>query len=380
MGILRYWYLRWGRILPLLLVVASASMLASSTATLLLGAYRGVEAFAASSNVIVVYDASSRTPFTGLLSLSLVENISAARGVEAVSPEVIAPCLINGKPVFVRGVEWRSFTRLTGLKIVSGEPGLPGNSVLIGFRAAERLGLKPGDTVLVASAIRPVYLALKVRGIYVSESPLDDELIVGLREGQWLRGAGQNAVTIIRVKASEGLSLPEAGGIVHGGRPSLGDLASRLARYLEHMGSLHGGSAASPGGFAEKYLEPYGFSREVLLTLSVIVILFSSAGIAVAAGALVLLHRLEIGVLESIGASPNTVRIDIVLKLAPLVVGASLIGVGLGALLMRLGGNMILAHMMPWSPGAAAALLVVAATSILALLTLAAQHPGGGKG
>ncbi|MEM4853467.1 MAG: hypothetical protein QXQ60_07855, partial [Thermofilum sp.] len=104
-GLSSYRYFKRQRVLTLAVVILVASFLFSLTASALLGFYRGLAAYLGEGeDIVAVYDRRSRTPFTGLVPAYLADRLAAAEGVVASSPEVIAPCVVKGQPVFVRGV------------------------------------------------------------------------------------------------------------------------------------------------------------------------------------------------------------------------------------------------------------------------------------
>jgi predicted lysophospholipase L1 biosynthesis ABC-type transport system permease subunit len=76
----------------------------------------------------------------------------------------------------------------------------------------------------------------------------------------------------------------------------------------------------------KSYMERYGVTEEALLTLSVTVFLFSSLTIILASKTVVTQHKGEINILRSIGASRRLLKIDIIIKLLPSVLAASIIG------------------------------------------------------
>ncbi|MEM4474765.1 MAG: hypothetical protein QXY75_07315, partial [Candidatus Bathyarchaeia archaeon] len=98
-------YLSRNRLLVLMLVVAVASALFSIAALSLLSFYNGFTAYLGEDrDVLAIYDRASSTPFTSLIPAYLVEELSSLDGVSACSPEVLAPCIINGRASFIRGV------------------------------------------------------------------------------------------------------------------------------------------------------------------------------------------------------------------------------------------------------------------------------------
>ena len=82
-------------------------------------------------------------------------------------------------------------------------------SVMLGKNLADRLKLGVGDKVLVLAVLVDRYFELEVAGVFVSGSSMDDEALVPLNVGQWLRFADYNHVTLIRVKINPSLVSSE---------------------------------------------------------------------------------------------------------------------------------------------------------------------------
>jgi len=97
-------------------------MLFSVTALSLLGFYKGFTAYLGEGeDIVAVYDRKSRMPFTGLVPAYLAEKVGALNGVLASSPEAMAPCIVKGESIFLRGIIPENFARLNQLTIVKGE-------------------------------------------------------------------------------------------------------------------------------------------------------------------------------------------------------------------------------------------------------------------
>jgi len=341
----RFRYLRRQRILALALVMALSSMLFSLIALSLTSLHRGLTAYLGEEeDVIAIYDKRSSTPFTGLVPAHLAEEIGALEGVLACSPEVMAPCVIRGEVVFVRGIVPESFLRLSELTIVEGGMLEPRDldCVVVGKNAAKRLGLKPDDEVLVLGVLADRYAELRVKGVFDSNSPMDDEVLAPLHVGQWLRGAGYAYVTLIRLKIdrsatspskifeeiarrASGASEPPSPSSPREGQPQLPTITPRVvARFrAEDIG------VEEAYEFVKSYVERYGFTREALLALSIAVFLLSSASVAVASKTVLAQHEGEIGVLRSLGASKRLLKTDLLLKLLPWSLVASSMGLAL---------------------------------------------------
>ena len=363
MRILRFQYLSRRRILTLAVTVMLSSMLFFTTAISLLGFYRGFNAYLGEGeDVLVVYDKGSSTPFTGLIPAHLAEKISMVNGVLASSPEVIAPCIVRGESVFLRGIVPEDFFKLNELKMIKGEAFELSDaySAIVGRNVAERLKLKLGEALLAHGILADRYVELRVRGIYDSQSFLDDEILAPIYVGQWLRGTDYGHVTLIRVKIDRRALSPatvlevvaeESSGLTHsspgGGRPLEEPIIPRVTvRFrAEYVG------VEEAARFMKSYMERYGVTRESLLTLSIMVFLFSSATIATASEILVTQHAGEVKVLRSLGASKKLLKMDILAKLLPWSTAATLAGIAIAVATLTViqgcGCLRVLSHTVP---------------------------------
>jgi len=340
-------------------------MLFSVTALSLLGFYRGFTAYLGEGeDIVAVYDRKSRTPFTGLVPAYLAEKIRALNGVLASSPEAIAPCIIKGESIFLRGIIPEDFAKLNQLTIIEGDmlelDDL--SSVVVGKNVAERLHLNLNDKILVLGVLTDRYLELCVKGIFVSHSPMDDEILAPLYVGQWLRGMDYGHVTLIRFKIDRNAITPSkifeeiakeasepspAPSPFPSQEPQPPSITPRtMARFrIEDIG------VEEAYNFMRNYMDRYGVTRETLLILSAMVFLFSGASIAAASKTILTQHKGEINVLRSIGASKRLLKRDILTKLLPWSIAASSIGfavaVAILTVIQRGGYLQVLSHTVP---------------------------------
>ena len=377
-------YLRRHRVLILAIIVMLISMLFSITAFSLLGFYSGFNTYLGEGgDIIAVYDRKSRTPFTGLVPSYLAERIKMVNGVLASSLEVLAPCIVKDESVFIRGVIPEEFSKLNPLTVLDG--GLLSindfNSAIVGRSVAEKLGLKPGDRVLVLGVLTESYLELQVKGVYRSNSPLDDEIIVPLYVGQWLRGAGYGQVTLIRVKIDKSLtSQTEIYGemskeasepVQDGGDGSEQErrLFPRTSFIIDNIG------VEEAQKFMRSYLDQYGVTEETLLILSVIVFTFSSASVVIAIATLIRQHRLEIGVLRSLGTSNRMVKMDLLVKALSASFISSALGIIVAASTIKVIGEMgylqVLSHRIIFQFNPLIVIMNCALISILVTVSIA---------
>jgi len=347
-GLIGFRYLKGWRILTLTIILTLSSTLFSITAFSLLSFYKGFTAYLGEAeDVVAIYDRKSSTPFTGLVPAYLAERVGSIKGVIACSPEAMAPCIIKGESVFLRGIVPEGFTKLNQLSLVEGSMLEldDANSVIVGRRAAERLNLKPGGEILVLGVLADRYLQLQVKGIYESHSILDDEVLAPLYVGQWLRGTDYGHVTLIRVKIDGSLVSPalifeevarEASEPSQSQSPSPSPSPSQeggqkpeglIIPWLRASFRAEDIGVEEAQRFMKGYMDRYGVTRESLLILSVTTFLFSSATVALAYKTILTQHRGEISVLRSLGASRKLLKRDLTIKLLPWLLIASSLGV-----------------------------------------------------
>ncbi|KXA91661.1 hypothetical protein AKJ57_00485 [candidate division MSBL1 archaeon SCGC-AAA259A05] len=346
MSPLKFDYLDRRRILGMALIVGIASTLFATLSLPVLGFYRGFTSYLGESeNVMAIRQGSSNTPFSGLVPSRMASRASGLSGVETVSPEVIVSTIIDGEPVFVRGIMPKKFLSLSKIEVIRGSELEYGdlNSALVGRELADRLDLDPGDRTVIGSAMADRYSILEVEGIHSSGTALDDEILVPLYQGQWLRGIGHDRLTMMRVEYDRGVTSAE-------------DLRRELvdnegSGRREKFWNLIPVSEISVGGgkvnyarteeYMRDFLGEYGISKVTLVALAISVFLFAGSAAVFACRHLVKRHEGDIFVLRSIGASKRTLEIDMVFRLLPWMLLSSLSGLGAGyglTLLLQEGG------------------------------------------
>lgn len=347
-GLIGFKYLKRRRLIVLALVVSFCSTLFSVTALSLLGFQRGFTAYLGEGeDIIVVYDRKSSTPFTGLIPAYLSEKFVKLDGVLAVSLETIAPCSLKGESIFLRGIVPREFTKLNQLTIIEGSmlefDDL--NSVIVGKNVADRLNVRVGDRLLVLGTLTDHYIELHVKGIFVSSSAVMDEVLAPLYVGQWLRGTDYGHVTLIRLKIDRNLIIPskifeemakEASEPTTTSSPIREPYSPNIIPRTVARFRIEDLSVGEAYKFMIGYMERYGLTKESLLTLSIMVFLFSSASIIIASETILIQHRGESNVLRSIGVSKKLLKIDLMMKLLPLSLAASLFGFVLAVIVLEM--------------------------------------------
>ncbi len=346
--------------LALAVVLFVASAMLSASALVLVGLRETLEShLGGSEGVLVVYDPGSRAPYTGSVPAQLAARLASVEGVLASSPEVVVPCVIGGRAVFVRGVVPEELSKVDELEVVEGDPigFADAGSALVGREAARRLGLAVGDPVLVLGVLSPRYAELRVRGIFESGTALDSEVLVPLYVAQWLGGLGYGRVNLVRLRLdprADPSAVAEAvrSELLQLGEPSAEPEGLTPLEVLVLWAAVRYGRAAveEVRRLAEAYVGRYGVTREAVLTVSVAVMLFSCLAVVAASRALVSEHRSELAVLRSLGASRRLLRVDMFLRLLPWAAASSLLGALAASLYLTLARDLglllVLSHAM----------------------------------
>jgi len=381
-------YIKKHSYITFIIITLLISILFSTTALSLLGFYKVFNSYLGEEkDIIIIYDRKSTTPFTGLIPTYLAENISSIKGVIAVSPEIIVPCTIKNTSTFLRGIIPKDFTKLNQLTITEGSmlklEDL--NSIIIGKNLANQLNLKPGNKVLILSTLTNQYLELQIKGIFTSESIIDDEILAPLYIGQWLRGTDYNYVTLIRVKIDNNITTPST--ILktittntetppnNSNQPPIGPIIpySRPNFKIENIGINEAQK------FMENYLNKYGITRETLTLLSIIVFLLSSTTIIIATKTILTQHQQETNILRSIGASKKTIKTDLLIKLSTTSLIASLIGILISTTILTIIQKhnylQVLSHTIPIQPDPLIITLNLTLTFTIILITTLKSDP-----
>jgi ABC-type lipoprotein release transport system permease subunit len=361
MSLIHCRYLRKKRVLTLILILTLTSALFSVTAYSFLGFYNGFSNYVGEQNdILAVYSTTGNTPFTGIVSLSAVNTIASLTGVIAVSPEVIAPSMIGERSVFVRGVLPDQLEKLNTLTFVAGKEfgSKDANSAIIGKNLANRLNLKVGDTFLAQGVLSRQYVELKIVGIFETASSLNDEALVPIYVAQWLRGLAYGEATVIRTKIdltqlNANQLHDEIAGKTNSTIPT--SPKSDAQKELENMMPItSSGIPLSSIGversqeFMQTYLNRYGISKDTLIILSIVVLVFASGTATGAITLFVRQHSSDIDIIRSIGVSSKKVKTDLILRMISWALIATIIGTIASAAVIiafqRLGYLQVLSH------------------------------------
>ncbi len=364
MSLLNFKYLHKQRIAILILILTLTSALFSITAYSFLGFYNGFTGYAGEDkDIIAIYSKTGSTPFTGIVPIAAVNQIDSIKGVIATSPEVIAPCMINSQSVFIRGVLPQELTKLNPVTLTAGENLSLNdtNSAIIGQGVAERLNLKTGDKILVLSVLSQKYVELEVKGVFQSQSSLNDETLVPLYVGQWLRGLSYNEATLIRAKidltqTNTNQLYQTIANQTQQTNPSPsptanGEAQKQLQRIIPltpAIFNLKNIGVEESQQFMTSYLSRYGINKDTIIILSIVVLVFASGTATCAISLFIKQHSSDVNILRSIGVTSKKIKIDLSLKMLVWALVATAVGTIISSVLLiifqRIGYLQVLSH------------------------------------
>jgi ABC-type lipoprotein release transport system permease subunit len=368
MSVIKFPYLQRKRTLTLIIILTLASTLFSVTAYSFLGFYNGFTSYVGEQkDIIALYSKSSSTPYTGVIPLSVADMVEPQTGVIAISPEIIAPCTINNQSIFIRGIIPSAVAELNSPIIQEGQylNLTDTNACIIGSNLANRLRLKTGDSFLAFAVIAKNYVELEVKGIFTTQTALDDEALVPLYTGQWLRGISYNHATLIRIKIDPNQTSANQiyQQITNQTTPTNPTPSSTpnpteksqtkqqletlipLIRTNINIGTI---DAAESKEFMQSYLNRYGISKDTLIVLSIAVFIFASGTAASAITLFIKQHSSELDTIKSIGASNRKIKFDLTLRMITWALIATFVGTLISAAFIvafqKLGYLQVLSH------------------------------------
>jgi len=219
------------------------------------------------------------------------------------------------------------------------------NYILVGNSLAKRLKLNVGDNITIFGVLSDRYIQVRIKGIFVSNSVFDDEVLSPLYVAQWLRGTSYSYVTLIRVKVDEktvntSAILKFLGNYTKEATKSKEE--TQVSSWNSIMPIVGGSFSTSEIGIVEvnklmeSYISKYGITRDSILVLSVMIFIFSSMNVFVVSRIIVAQHKDIIEVLRSLGVSRKLLKFDLLVKVIPFLFFSSLAGILLSIALLIL--------------------------------------------
>lgn len=146
-------------------------------------------------------------PLRGSVPRFAAEHHDRFNDTAVVSPEVFVPTVVHGQPVLVRGVQFSSWSNLTGARLLQGEWPDEAGEAAAGSRAAQRISARLGDVLEVPGAYRPVVHEFRVTAIFSSSRLEIDEILIPLDDASSLARTEANRVHLVRIDTPSNQTL-----------------------------------------------------------------------------------------------------------------------------------------------------------------------------
>ena len=278
----------------------------------------------AQNNVLSIYSGSASTPFTGLISREYEYRITSIEGVEKVWSELVVPCIVNDKPIIIRGVEENMLSELVGDEDIGRS--IIYNKAWIGEKAAEYLDIRTGEDIIVYSLFNNVPILLRITEIVELPEPYNNEIIVPLEVAQLLRGTNRNGVSLIKIiydseKISYDKILREANITL----TSQGNIQLYLFEKALLLVSATPGKTLATG--STNILGRLGFSKDLLTATSIAIMALLSYIVLLIGKYVVINNRTSFTVLQVIGMANSLLKKYLIIIYIPIVVFSTYLGV-----------------------------------------------------
>lgn len=250
----------------------------------------------------------------------IVDQLQGDSRITAISPVIEGTVLVRSagrsESVFVKGIQLENADKIYDItsRLTDGEPSLEGNSILIGAKLAENLGIAPGGAI---SLLTPKGEAVRmiIGGIFDLDNQNLNEtiLFMDLKRSQKLFQLG-SGISAIEIQVKDPF---QADLIAEEWKGSIGGV--RIEQWKEQNQQLLS-ALASQGSSS--------------YTIQFFVILAVTLGISSVLAVSVIQKSKEIGILKAMGATSSSASRIFLLQGLILGILGSVIGSGLGIVLL----------------------------------------------
>jgi ABC-type lipoprotein release transport system permease subunit len=272
------------------------------------------------SNEIILLSRGSSTPFTGIIDLNILDNLSRVDGVRYFSPELPILVYLNGSPVVLRGVIPSIFVGSIDLEVLDGYflDDFDYAYVVVGRRVSEYYSLSVGDKVVLTGLFGEAFHMLVVKGIVDIPEPYDSEVIVNIGLARVFRGISGNYSSMIRIGVEDGsLSIVRDRVMsLIGGEDGKGGLVLRSEEVLGY------------------YLRKFGFDPSTLFVAIIPSIVVSIVLVKYLVGGFIEEHLDHIEVLHEIGFSYRDIRLNYIIQFVMYLIAAIFLGYLVGIIVL----------------------------------------------
>ncbi len=301
----------------LLLATSFIMVLVSSIIITAIGFYDEITHPDVEGRRIVVLTGYSVAPFTSVIRKDRVEEIfpNITDVAEFIDYEILAPAIVNGEGVVVRGPDPEFLRTYVGYRVLSGSDLDPSclDCAWVSPELAEKLGLELGDVVVAEPVLGGRPVLLRIKGILDIAAPYRNEVLVSRRTGQMLRGVYGETYSIVVIVVKPGISELSVGG-----KPI--DLTLLEQAFIALRLSGRNYSIDVSRYLSSIYVSRLGINRDALLAVALSVMLVASLGSCIIGEAIVISSWGKLSVLHEQGVSLIKIKAAIIpLALTPLI-------------------------------------------------------------
>ena len=321
---IKYNVFRKRNILITFTVLIIISILLTFSLSLISSIIRGVELYTGGSQgSLIIFSNRSSTPFTGILDLSMINELSRVPGVKYISPELPVPVYLNDSPIVLRGVDPNVFMQCTPIRVLKGfflnEDDY--NGVVLGETLADKMNVDIGSKILVTGVLTKMFQPMIVKGIIRAPYPYDSEALVIIDEARYFRGIYGNYSSMIRVIVDSK------------DKESVREYIQNIIYNTSISSSAY---VSTPSSSVNYYLRKYGFTLDTLLIALIPSVLLSIYSVKYLVVGLLEGNMDIILLLHGVGFSINSIKYFIGKKLLILTIASSIVGSIIGFILLKI--------------------------------------------
>ena len=324
MAKIKYNVLRKRNIMITFIILIIISILLTFSLSLISSIIRGIAFYTGGNQqTLIIFSSRSNTPFTGILDLSIINEVSHAPGVKYISPELPVPVYLNGSPIVIRGIIPNIFMKCTSTKVLEGSflDEDDYNAVVLGETLADKMNVDVGSKILVVGVLTKMFQPMTVKGIVKAPYPYDSEALVIIDEARYFRGVYGNYSSMIRVTVN----------------PKDREYAREYIQDIIYNASIKSPAYVStPSSSVNYYLRKYGFTLDTFLIALIPTILLSIYSVKYLVVGLLDGNMDIILLLHGVGFSINSIKYFISKKLLILTIISSIIGSIIGYILLKI--------------------------------------------
>lgn len=152
---------------------------------------------------IVLLGPPGGIPGQASVDVALVPPLRGIEGVVAASPEVYVLTTLQGRSLFVRGVEFDAFLAVDDARLGEGRLPAGAQEALAGRGALETFDLELGSVVLVGSSFLRYAVPVTIVGVLEASTAARDEIVVPLATARGLADVPAGQAHMIRARSTD---------------------------------------------------------------------------------------------------------------------------------------------------------------------------------